>query len=71
MDCIVHGVPKSWTRLSDFHFMWSLSVLIKHFGGSPKCSPLSLGPWHLQEDSFPGQPSAVPSGEWDIFVKQA
>ena len=20
MDCIVHGVPKSWTQLSDFHF---------------------------------------------------
>ena len=20
MFCIVHGVPKSWTRLSDFHF---------------------------------------------------
>ena len=20
MDCIIHGVPKSWTRLSDFHF---------------------------------------------------
>ena len=20
MDCIAHGVPKSWTRLSDFHF---------------------------------------------------
>ena len=20
MDCIVHGVEKSWTRLSDFHF---------------------------------------------------
>ena len=20
MDCIVHGVSKSWTRLSDFHF---------------------------------------------------
>ena len=20
MDCIVHGVKKSWTRLSDFHF---------------------------------------------------
>ena len=20
MDCIVHGVPKSWTRLNDFHF---------------------------------------------------
>ena len=24
MDCIVHGVAKSWTRLSDFHF--SLTV---------------------------------------------
>ena len=21
MDCIVHGVSKSWTRLSDFHFI--------------------------------------------------
>ena len=20
MDCIVHGVAKNWTRLSDFHF---------------------------------------------------
>ena len=20
MDCRVHGVPKSWTQLSDFHF---------------------------------------------------
>ena len=20
MDCVVHGVTKSWTRLSDFHF---------------------------------------------------
>ena len=20
MDCIAHGVPKSWTQLSDFHF---------------------------------------------------
>ena len=26
MDCIVHGVPKSWTQLSDFHF---------HFLGDP------------------------------------
>ena len=22
MDCIVHGVAKSWTRLSAFHFLW-------------------------------------------------
>ena len=21
MDCIVHGVTKSWTQLSDFHFI--------------------------------------------------
>ena len=29
MDCIVHGVPKSWTGLSDFHFtLLSLVVLM-------------------------------------------
>ena len=22
MDCLVHGVAKSWTRLSDFHLTW-------------------------------------------------
>ena len=27
MDCIVHGVTKSWTQLSDFHFT-SLHVSI-------------------------------------------
>ena len=26
MDCIVHGVAKSWTRLSDFHFHFGLGV---------------------------------------------
>ena len=25
MDCTVHGVTKSWTRLSDFHFIFSNS----------------------------------------------
>ena len=25
MDCVVHGVTKSWTQLSDFHFQFSLS----------------------------------------------
>ena len=24
MDCIVHGVAKSWTQLSDFHFHISI-----------------------------------------------
>ena len=27
MDCIVHGVAKSWTQLSDFHFTYKN----KHF----------------------------------------
>ena len=27
MDCIVHGVTKSQTRLSDFHFTLTLGVL--------------------------------------------
>ena len=30
MDCIVHGVSKSWTQLSDFHFVtftFSLSTI--------------------------------------------
>ena len=26
MDCIVHGVTKSWTQLSDFHFQRSLRL---------------------------------------------
>ena len=25
MDCIVHGVAKSWTQLSNFHFHYSLN----------------------------------------------
>ena len=27
MDCIVHGVAKSWTRLSSFHFQKSCSII--------------------------------------------
>ena len=27
MDCIVHGITKSQTRLSDFHFFFSIYVL--------------------------------------------
>ena len=30
VDCIVHGVRKSWTRLSDFHFslglVWQVQI---------------------------------------------
>ena len=29
MDCIVHGVTKSWIQLSDFHFFpWGLNPLL-------------------------------------------
>ena len=31
MDSLVHGVAKSWTQLSDFHF---LSVLLLYYKGS-------------------------------------
>jgi len=27
MDCVVHGVAKSWTQLSDFHFQEGETVL--------------------------------------------
>ena len=27
MDCLVHGVAKSWTRLSDFHFHFTFSMI--------------------------------------------
>ena len=32
MDCIVHGVTKSWTQLSDFHFHFELSLALPVFG---------------------------------------
>ena len=31
MDCIVHGVAKSWTQPSDFHFTWSLLGLVSEW----------------------------------------
>ena len=27
MDCLVHGVPKSWTRLGDFHLTLCMDCL--------------------------------------------
>ena len=29
MDCIVHGVSKSWKRLSDFHFHFTFNLELK------------------------------------------
>ena len=35
MDCVVHGVAKSWTQLSDFHFhlieVLLVEILLKMF----------------------------------------
>ena len=31
MDCIVHGVAKSWTRLSDFHFHFLMFIPFNSF----------------------------------------
>ena len=31
MDCMVHGVAKSWTRLSDFHFPSLEKEMATHF----------------------------------------
>ena len=30
MDCIVHGVTKSWTRLSDFHSLTHCNIIYIH-----------------------------------------
>ena len=30
MDCIAHGVAKSWTQLNDFHFTWAPTCYFYH-----------------------------------------
>ena len=32
MDCIAHGLAKSWTRLSDFHFTFYQPIRHQRFG---------------------------------------
>ena len=32
IDCIVHGITKSWTRLSNFHFILT-EAFVSHSGG--------------------------------------
>ena len=36
MDSIVHGITKSWTRLSDFHFSVVLSIFTLLGSQSPE-----------------------------------
>ena len=48
MDCVVHGVAKSWTQLSDFHFYFSVIYVVNF---TPAPSPLVPEPssWVLRE----------------------
>ena len=41
MDCVVHGVAKSWTRLSDFPFHFHFIFLPFHFLGWLPCKGAS------------------------------
>ena len=53
MDCIVHGVAKSWTRLRDFHFTvcpWRTPCS----GPERSSQPLSPAPDHRSCRSLPG-----------------
>ena len=44
MDCTVHGVAKSRTRLSDFHFTFLYVPFIRGTGASRIL--VSVGPWN-------------------------
>ena len=55
MDCIVHGVPRSRTRLSDFHFTGlPLTPQTQLLQLQPQASSRRL-PWSLLETQIPGQ----------------
>ena len=53
MDCLVHGVTKSWTLLRDFHF-WLLHILVvlSHFFTLQLPSLLPHLSWHLSSSSL-------------------
>ena len=61
VDCIVHVVTKSWTRLSKFHFHWSMNaitmsvdqcLLFKWWGVGILELPGGLGFWSQPELFF-------------------
>ena len=39
MDCIVHGVTKSWTQLSDFHFLSKILNVLEVCSHKMKLKP--------------------------------
>ena len=61
MDCIVHGVTKSWTQLSDFHFhmfhdTWNAIVLqVLNMAGSVTSFKFQFK-CHLINETFPKHP---------------
>ena len=54
MDCIVHGVAKSWTGLSDFHFTSLQRKLIRVSGSIQYALALSsLESWFILQIIIP------------------
>ena len=43
MDCVVHGVAKSQTRLSDFHFRYMMAQTIMNLPAIQETQVQSLG----------------------------
>ena len=63
MDCIVHGVAKSWTRLSDFHFTSHLSPAQRAEGLRDRFN------WLFRNQSSEQGISCTPQGrERDIYL---
>ena len=83
MDCIVHGVAKSQTRLSDFHFQ---SSLVGFPGGTSgkeptcqrrRCERCEFDPWvrkipwrrSWQPTQHPCLGNPMDSGAWQVIVR--
>ena len=76
IDCIVHGVEKSWTRLNDFHFHFLVAQRVKNPPEMKDTQVPSLGredplekAWQLTPvflpGEFHGQRSLVGYSLWD------
>ena len=62
MDCIVRGVTKSRTRLSDFHLCWSYLSFLQFASFTISKSPsvvCAFYPWALKSHFHPGYSSVV------------
>ena len=59
MDCIVHRVAKSQTRLSDFHRISLIAQVVKNLPAMQEISVLSLGWEHPLEKGKATHPSIL------------